>query len=98
MDEDRSEVLSKIFRDGIRSGELSPNIDIDEAQLQLLGPLMMATLYRPEEASQEFGARLVDLFLASRRAEAPQPAADRGKRVARLSPVKRTGTRSGSSS
>ncbi|HKG17916.1 MAG TPA: TetR/AcrR family transcriptional regulator [Solirubrobacteraceae bacterium] len=51
----------------IERGELPADTDIDEAVSQLAGPIMFRQLISGEPIDAEFGRRVVQLFLASRR-------------------------------
>ena len=51
----------------IERGELPGDTDIDEAVSQLAGPIMFRQLISGEPIDAEFGRRVVQLFLASRR-------------------------------
>jgi len=55
----------------IERGELPADTDIDEAVSQLAGPIMFRQLISGEPIDRDFGRRVVDLFLASRRRLAP---------------------------
>ena len=50
----------------ISRGELAADTDIDEAISQLAGPMVFRHLITREPTDDEFAARTVDLFLASR--------------------------------
>jgi AcrR family transcriptional regulator len=68
MDEHQQEVIDAVVLAGVAEGRLPGNIDVEEARLQLMGPLTMAMIARPEMVDHHLGDRIVDLFLASRTA------------------------------
>jgi AcrR family transcriptional regulator len=74
MDERQSEVVDAVLQAGVASGDLVADLDIEEARLQLVGPVILAMLVRPEKLDGAFGDRLVDQFLASTHA-ATEPTA-----------------------
>ena len=52
----------------IEQGELPPDTDVDEAISQIAGPMVFRHLITHEPTDPAFARRMVDLFLASRRA------------------------------
>jgi AcrR family transcriptional regulator len=67
MDQNQAELFDAVLADGIASGCLPKDCPIEEARLQILGPIQMATIHRPELVDRRLGERFVELFLASRR-------------------------------
>jgi AcrR family transcriptional regulator len=66
MDEHQQAVVDEVLRAGVSEGSLPAELDVEEARLQLMGPIIMAMVARPEAVDHRFGNRMVDLFLASR--------------------------------
>jgi AcrR family transcriptional regulator len=83
MDERQAEVVDTVLCQGVAAGQLAPDLDIEEARLQLIGPLILAMLVRPEMLDAAWGDRLVELFLASRRSPVPTQERLRRQRPAR---------------
>lgn len=72
----QARVVSTTLEDAIAAGALPPDTDRGEALFALLGPLLMATLMRPEIVDEAFADRLVDrLFAAPTRRDPSQPGA-----------------------
>lgn len=67
LEERQRKVVGEVLARGVGEGALPGDTDGDEACLQLIGPLLMASLNSAVPLDEAFGDRLVDLFLASRR-------------------------------
>jgi AcrR family transcriptional regulator len=67
LEERQHSVMHDVLDRGRDEGVLPADTDDDEACLQLLGPLLMASLSSALPIDAALGDRLVDLFLASRR-------------------------------
>lgn len=61
----QARVVSTVLDDAIAAGDLPVDTDRGEALLALLGPLLMATLMRPETVDADFADRLVDRLFAA---------------------------------
>lgn len=74
----RERVVSTVLADAVAAGALPAETDPGEAMLQLVGPLFLAALSRPEALSEAFADRLVaGVFgAASERNEAGSGTAD----------------------
>ncbi|MFL5821696.1 MAG: TetR/AcrR family transcriptional regulator [Solirubrobacteraceae bacterium] len=59
--------VRRTLEGAIERGELPADTDIDEAVSQLAGPIVFRQLISGEPIDPEFGRRVVELFLASRR-------------------------------
>ena len=59
--------VRRTLQHAIARGELPADTDIDEAVSQLAGPIVFRQLISGEPIDAQFGRRVVELFLASRR-------------------------------
>lgn len=66
LEHHQSKVVSGVLADAVAAGALPAETDVREALFQLLGPLLMAGLMRPETVDAAFADRLVELLFASR--------------------------------
>jgi hypothetical protein len=67
--EPRRELVRRVLRRGIASGELRPDLDIELAQLMLVGPMLFLTLVEEEGGiAPDLSARMVDAALHGLRA------------------------------
>ena len=61
--------IRDLLRRGVEEGQLAPNVTIEDALLQLLGPLILITS-GIHDFDDDVADRIVDLFLASHRPQA----------------------------
>lgn len=66
LEHHQTRVVSGVLADAVAAGALPAETDVREALFQLLGPLLMAGLMRPETVDDAFADRLVELLFASR--------------------------------
>jgi AcrR family transcriptional regulator len=64
----RREMIRSVIRQGIASGELRPDTDVEIAMLTLTGAVMARGKHEATEAAPEFAIRLVDQLLRGIRA------------------------------
>jgi hypothetical protein len=61
--EPRREVIRRVLRRGVATGELRDDIDVGAALFMLVGAVMVRGKYEPEVISPEYPARVVDELL-----------------------------------
>ncbi len=59
------DAMRAMFQRGIDEGALRPDLDVEEATAQLIGPLLFAHLTGSVELDHAFGDRTVDAFFAA---------------------------------
>ncbi|MQA23880.1 MAG: TetR family transcriptional regulator [Micromonosporaceae bacterium] len=73
MVDSRREVIREVFRRGLASGELTPDLDVELALAMLSSPMMSVASMRmfPRVSEERLAERIVDLALAGMRGPAP---------------------------
>jgi AcrR family transcriptional regulator len=80
--EPRRELVRKVLRRGVQTGELRADLDVELALDLVIAPMLVATMLRPGPVPADFAARIVDAVLAGIAPDDEKKAASRRDRGA----------------